>query len=520
LQEYSLLSTYQNKSMVILAIMDRHNVSGSRLRKSALWLYHESGVRSVHLTGRDAWFIILARTCRMFAFGGASLIMALFFASLGFSDRQLGLFMTLTLAGDCVLSFALTFVADSIGRRRVFMGSGLLMAVSGLIFVYFENFWILLIAAVIGVISATGSDFGPFRAIEESVLSHLTTPATRPDVLSWYIVTSNIGSAAGIEVAGRIVEALKTRDGWSETRIYHAIFVIYVIMGIANMGFALSLTDHCEIAKPTPSKDDGTQAAQGLLSESDDELEGEMAPASTEPPAPQKKSLFSGISMATVFVMYKLWFLLTVDCLADGMASYALTNYYLDRKFHLPKSQLGDYMSANYILGGVSSVFAGPLARHLGLINTMVFTHLPSSVAVLLFPAPKGITLTVILLLIRGGLNNMDQAPRAALIAAVVKPEERTAVMGITSTLRTLASTIGPSITGALADTDKFWVAFVTAGSLRVAYDLGLWVMFVNMKLHTHEEGGEDANRSRRIDDEEDSVEMNPYKEEEEEHAR
>jgi MFS family permease len=126
----------------------------------------------------------------------------------------------------------------------------------------------------------------------------------------------------------------------------------------------------------------------------------------------------------------------------------------------------------------------------------------------------------VILLLIRGGLNNMDQAPRAALIAAVVKPEERTAVMGITSTLRTLASTIGPSITGALADTDKFWVAFVTAGSLRVAYDLGLWVMFVNMKLHTHEEGGEDANRSRRIDDEEDSVEMNPYKEEEEEHAR
>jgi sugar phosphate permease len=295
--------------------------------------------------------------------------------------------------------------------------------------------------------------------------------------------------------------------------------LIYVVMGVINMGLALLMTDNCEITKPDPSKDDGTQAAQGLLSESDEEMEGEMAPANTEPAAPQKKSLFSGISMASMFVMYKLWFLLTVDSLADGMASYALTNYYLDRKFHLPKSQLGDYMSANYILGGISSVFAGPLARHLGLINTMVFTHLPSSVAVLLFPAPQGIVLTVILLLIRGGLNNMDQAPRAALIAAVVKPEERTAVLGVTSTLRTLASTIGPSITGALADTDRFWVAFVTAGALRVAYDLGLWVMFVNMKLHTHEEG-QDSSRARRVDDEEDSVEMDPFKREEEEHAR
>lgn len=500
--------------------MDHRHARGSGLRKSALWLYHESGVRSVHLTGRDAWLVILARTCRMFAFGGASLIMALFFTTLGYSDRQLGLFMTMTLAGDCVLSFALTFMADNVGRRRVFIGSGLLMAVSGLVFAYFENFWILLFAAVIGVISATGGDFGPFRAIEESVLSHLTTPETRPDVLSWYIVTSNLGSAAGIEVAGRVIEALKSRDGWSERRIYHAIFGIYVIMGIINMGFAFFMTENCEITTPEPSKDDGTQAAQGLLSDSDEEMEGEMAPANTEPPPPQKKSLFSGISIASMFVMYKLWFLLTVDSLADGMASYALTNYYLDRKFHLPKSQLGDYMSANYILGGISSVFAGPLARHLGLINTMVFTHLPSSVAVLLFPVPQGIVLTVILLLIRGGLNNMDQAPRAALIAAVVKPEERTAVLGITSTLRTLASTIGPSITGALADTDKFWVAFVTAGALRVAYDLGLWVMFVNMKLHTHEEGGQNSSRSRRVDDEEGSVEMDPFKREEEEHTK
>lgn len=486
--------------------MNRLQIDSHRLRETAHWLYHESGLRSVNITGRDAWLIILARTCRMFAFGGTSLIMALFFTTLGFSDPQLGLFMSMTLAGDTVLSFLLTFMADSLGRRRVFFGSGLLMSISGLVFLYFENFWILLLAAVIGVISASGGDFGPFRAIEESVLSHLTNPQTRSDVLSWYVVASNLGSAVGIEVAGRVIEELKRRDGWSEIRIYHAVFAAYIVMGVANMVFSCLMTDNCEITDPVVSIDEGAQVTQGLLSNSDEEAEDEIVQPTTESPVEQKKSRFAEISAKTRSVMYKLWFLLTVDCLADGMVSYTLTNYYLDRKFHLPKSQLGDLMSTNYILGSISTVFAGPLSRHLGLVNTMVFTHLPSSMAVLLFPVPQGIVLTVILLFIRGGLNNMDQAPRVALIAATVKPGERTAVMGITSTLRTLAALLGPSITGALADSDKFWVAFVAAGALRVAYDLGLWAMFINVKLHEHEESDQDTSKTRRVADEEEST--------------
>jgi MFS family permease len=170
------------------------------------------------------------------------------------------------------------------------------------------------------------------------------------------------------------------------------------------------------------------------------------------------------------------------------MTGYSLTIYYLDQKFDLPKSTLGDITSISYILSSCSSIFAGPLSRRLGLINTMVFTHLPSSTAVLLFPLPNGIYLTVALFFIRTALNNMDQAPRSAFIAAVVKPEERTAVMGITSMLRTLAATAGPSVTGLLAGNDRFWIAFVAAGALRICYDLGLFAMFVNMKLHEHEE--------------------------------
>ncbi|KAI7247150.1 MFS general substrate transporter [Hortaea werneckii] len=185
--------------------------------------------------------------------------------------------------------------------------------------------------------------------------------------------------------------------------------------------------------------------------------------------------------------MYKLWPLLAVDSLADGMVPYPLTNYYVDNKFHPAKSTLGDVTAVAFFLGAISSVFAGPLARKIGLINTMVFTHIPSSAAVLTFPAPGSLWLTVVLLLVRAGLNNMDQAPRSAFIAAVVKPEERTAVMGITSTLKTLAAMAGPSLTGLLAGGDRFWIAFVAAGALRLAYDIGLYVLFINMKLYQHE---------------------------------
>lgn len=471
--------------------------SSAPLGKSAAWLYHESGIASLHQTGRDAWLIILSRTCRMFAFGGVSLTIALFFSELGFSDFRIGLFMTLTLLGDVILGLLVTLMADGLGRRRVLLSGGLLMAVSGTVFSIFENFWLLLFAAVVGVVSAGGGDFGPFRAIEESMLSHITTPKTRAYVLSWYVTASSLGSAAGTGVAGRFVETLKSREGWTLTQAYHATFWIYIATGALNMVFASCMSDKCEI-NANESKSPATQdeSAQGLLDESDDDA----GPT----PAPSKPAgRFSQISSATRSVMYKLWFLLVVDSLADGMASQTLTTYFIDRKFELTKTALGNIMSTALILGTISTVFAGPLARHLGLLNTMVFTHLPSSVAVLLFPAPSGLVLTIILLYIRMGLNPMDQAPRAAFIAAVVKSDERTAVMGITSTLRTLAMAIGPSVTGGLAGQDRFWIAFVAGGALRVMYDVGLWAMFVNMRLHTHETNNDEVQvRAQSIDEE------------------
>ncbi|KAK4445187.1 major facilitator superfamily domain-containing protein [Podospora aff. communis PSN243] len=439
-------------------------------------LLHFTGLASLHRTGPDAYLIILSRTSRMFAYGASALILALFFSSLGFSDARIGVFMTLTLLGDVLLSLILTQIADRVGRRRTLLFGSVLMVLSGVVFATCESYWLLLLAAVVGVVSATGGDFGPFRAIEESVVAELTTPETRADVLVWYVTMASLGSSAGTELAGRMVEGLRAREGWELVDAYHACFWLYAVMGVVNVGVNLMLSERCELRVVQRG---GEGEREGLLEGVGEEEE--------EGGEKKKGKWFAQISRETLGVMAVLWFLLSVDSVADGMVSMSLTTYYIDQKFHPAKSTLGDFLSASYFLSSLSTIFSGPLSRYIGLVNTMVFTHIPSSAAVLLFPFPQSLGGTFALLLLRVGLNNMDQAPRAALIAAVVRPEERTAVMGITVLFRTLASVTGPTVTGFLAANDKFWVAFVAAGALRLAYDLGLFAMFINIKLYKHE---------------------------------
>lgn len=459
-------------------------------------LYRESGLRSVYATGPDAWLLIISRCCRMFAYGSSSLVLALFFAELNVSDEHIGLFMTLTLAGDVVLSLLLTLVADKVGRRRTLLAGSVLMILSGTTFALCENYWVLLLAAVVGVISASGGDFGPFRAIEESTVSELTTPNTRADVLVWYVTMSSIGSSVGTAFSGRAIQWLHESRSWSLLDAYHATFWLYVVTGTGNLLASLLMSAKCELKHDPAVPSGSTVEAEPFLDESSSHDDGDAVIQNAKTSSNARTAWVAQISPQTRNIMLALWFLLMVDSLADGMVSMSLTTYYMDQKFHLPKSSLGDIVSTGYLLASCSTIFAGPLSRHIGLVNTMVFTHIPSSAAVLLFPFPQSVALTFTLLLFRLGLNNMDQAPRAALIAAVVKPEERTAVMGITGMLRTLAAMVGPTVTGFLSGHDRFWIAFVAAGALRLAYDIGLFAMFINIELHKHESTADETSPS------------------------
>src|SRR5579871_4509559 len=178
----------------------------SAIKKGATWLVHEFGLIALWDSGSDSWIIAAQRTLRMFGFGVVNLILALFFHEIGFSDDEIGFFMSMTLWGDVLLSLILTLVADHIGRRRILILGSLLMFGSGVVFALSEVYWILLLAAVLGVISVSDSEIGPFRAIEESTLAHITVPDTRTYVLTWYVVLATFGSAIGIGVCGWFVD--------------------------------------------------------------------------------------------------------------------------------------------------------------------------------------------------------------------------------------------------------------------------------------------------------------------------
>lgn len=467
----------------------------SAVKRGATWFAHEFGLTALWNTGHDSWIIVAQRTLRMFGFGVVNLILALFFHELGFSDDQIGFFMSMTLWGDVLLSLFLTLVADRIGRRRILILGSLLMLGSGVAFALSEIYWILLLAAVLGVISVSGSEIGPFRAIEESTLAHLTVPETRAFVLTWYVVLATFGSAIGLGLCGWVVDHLQDNLNWTSIESYHAVFWIYAAVGLVNTLLSFVLSSRCELdPKPEPPyrPADAAEAADPS-SETRPLLENHAVPEdTTEDDGPTKKakerSVFSGLSKETQWTLFRLCLLFFMDSLASGMVPFSLINYYVDGKFHLPKARLGEIMSVTWIFSAISNIFAGSIAKRIGLIKTMVFTHLPSAVFLALLPVPSSLTVTILFLFARACLSSMDQAPRSAFISAVVKPEERTTVMGIVNVLKTLSQSAGPWTTGGLAEHNLFWVAFVVAGSLKGSYDILLLIMFINAKLHQHEQ--------------------------------
>lgn len=444
-------------------------------------LLAELGIPALLKSPRDTHLILLTRTLRMLAYGSSTLILALYFSALGHSDAAIGLFMSLTLVGDVLISLLLTLYADNLGRRRTLQIGCLSMAVSGAVFAIFSNYWILLFAAVVGVISPSGNEIGPFRAVEESTIAHLTEANDRSDIFAWYVVFGTLGTAAGSLGGGWMVQSLQSK-GWDIVTAYRMVFWVYAIVGFTKAGITFLLSDKCE---PQPVHQPlADHVSTGEESEAFLGPEGQNAHATLAPPPPKKqKWAIASISRSSQITLVKLCGLFFFDSLASGMVAMSLISFYMERKFNMPSSRLGTIVSIASFMSSLGNIFASSISKRIGLVKTMVFTHLPSAIFLALIPAPTSLVPTVILLVARATLASMDQAPRSAFLSAIVLPSERTAVMGIVNTVKTMSQSSGPLITGLLAGRDRFWVAFLIAGSLKASYDMGMLTMFVNMPL-------------------------------------
>ena len=271
---------------------------------------HELGLISLYHAGRDIHLLCLARFVRLFAYGASTLVLAVLLQALSISRTRTGLFMTLTLAGDTIISLLLALFADVAGRRAVLALGALLMAGSGVVFTLSGNFWVLLAAAIIGVISPGGNEIGPFRAVEESVVAHLTGGSERADVYAWYSLAGSAGTAFGMMTCGWATDRFLHAGVMSRVDVYRLVFFAYAVLGLVKLCLVSLLSSAVEIRpapKPTEESDGETEP---LLKRNADEQ---------EPPKSRQRWLptFKAESASTILT---LCFLFSLDSFASGLA--------------------------------------------------------------------------------------------------------------------------------------------------------------------------------------------------------
>ena len=401
---------------------------------------------------RDGWLLFVTRFARLFAYGSLSVILVFYLVGLGLTEAQCGLVLSLTLAGDVVVSLLLTTQADRIGRRRMLVIGAVLMAAAGVAFASTRNLFFLIIAGTIGVISPSGNEVGPFLSIEQAALSHIVPSPTRTEVFAWYTLAGSLATALGALCAGFATQALQ-HTSMTTVESYRTVVLLYAALGILLAFLFTRLSTMVEV--DAFSSGSFSKAAIGNL---------------------------IGITRSRNVVL-KLSSLFALDSFAGGFVVQSFAAYWFYLRFGVEPAMLGAIFFWANVFAGISALVASRLAARIGLVRTMVFTHLPSNILLILVPLMPNLSLAVLVLLLRFSISQMDVPARQSYIMAVVPPEERSAAGGFTGVARTTGAAISPLFAGFLfARPSLISVPFFLAGALKIVYDLMLYQGFVTIQ--------------------------------------
>lgn len=405
----------------------------------------------------DAWLLFATRFIRLFAYGSLSVVLVFYLIGLGLSESQTGLLLTLTLVGDTVVSLYLTTRADRIGRRRMLIVGAALMAAAGLAFASTSNLWLLTLAGTIGVISPSGNEVGPFLSIEQAALSHVVTDRTRTEVFAWYTFAGSLATALGALIGGTLSHALQ-QTAMRPVSSYRMVVILYAALGVVLASLFARLSPTAEASTLGERK-----AFRGTLAG------------------------LSGLDRSRQVVV-KLSGLFALDSFGGGFVVQSFAAYWFYLRFGVNPGTLGAIFFWANIFAGISALLASRLASRFGLIKTMVATHLPSNVLLVLVPLMPNLRLAIMVLLLRFSISQMDVPTRQSYIMAVVSPEERSAAAGITGVARTIGAAISPLFVGFMfARPSLINLPFFIAGTLKITYDLLLYKEF--MAVQPPEEG-------------------------------
>jgi predicted MFS family arabinose efflux permease len=394
---------------------------------------------------RDVILLFTARAVRMFGYGLLAVVLVLYLDAIGLSGAAIGLLLALTLLGDAAVSLWLTTHADRIGRRRVLIAGAILLLAAGTIFAATPIFAVLLVTATIGVISPSGNEIGPFLAVEQASLAQLIDPGRRTQLFARYQLVGSLATAVGSLAAGTVVQAAAGSSGSPEAA-YRVVIVAYALVGVvlavlfAQVSPAIEVAD-AEGADLTIRRRLGLHRSQGVV-----------------------------VRLSALFAL---------DAFAGGFVMQSFIAFWFSRRFGVDPAALGAILFGANILAAISALAAGPLAARFGLIRTMVFTHLPSNVLLVLVPLMPTLPLAAIVLLARFAISQMDVPTRQSYTMAIVAPDERSAAAGVTGIARSLGVAASPLIAAPLLIGSAFaGMPFVIAGTLKIVYDLLLYRRF------------------------------------------
>jgi MFS family permease len=403
------------------------------------------------LTG-DGWLLFATRFIRLFAYGALSVVLVLYLVGVGLTEPQAGLVLTLTLFGDTVVSLLLTTRADRLGRRRTLIAGALLMTAAGIAFASTTQFWILVVAGIVGVISPSGQEVGPFLPIEQAALSHVVTPKTRTEVFAWYTLIGSVATALGALAAGAATRLLLA-SGSDVVGSYRMVVLLYAALGVA---LALAFT---RLSRSAESTAFGNKRAAGATIAS-----------------------LAGVEQSRD-VVTKLASLFALDAFGGGFVVQSFAAYWFHLRYGVDAGTLGAIFFWANIFAGISALLASRLASRIGLIKTMVVTHLPSNVLLILVPLMPTLPLAIAVLLVRFSISQMDVPTRQSYMMAVVPPEERSAAAGIAGVARTTGAAVSPFFVGLMFASPALMNApFYIAGALKITYDLLLYRAFVKVR--------------------------------------
>jgi MFS family permease len=407
----------------------------------------------------DVTLIIAARGLRSFAYGLLAVLLGVALTTAGLSPAAVGAVITVSLAGDFCGTYVIGLGADQWGRRRTLAVLAVVMAVTGAIFGLTHVVPVLLVAAFFGTLGTSASETAPFLPIEQTALAQVVAPGEQAAVFGRYNFVAWVAGALGALAAG--LPDLLTHTGLALATGIRLLFGVYAAVALIVALLMLRLSPQVEAPAATVAR----RAAELAIGSSWRRL----VPA-------------LGRSRKTVL---RLSALFSVDSLAGGLTAQSLTALFFHLRFGVPLASLATlYFGAN-ILSALSLLAAAPLARRFGLLNTMVFTHLPSNVLLMLVPLMPTFPLAAMMLLLRQTLSQMDVPTRQAYTMALVDPEERTAAASVTSLARSAGSATSPVFSGLLLQGSllTYGIPFLLAGGIKAAYDLALWRLFRGVRL-------------------------------------